>query len=70
MSLAEKQNIAENIIDQSIDSETSDDKASRNLRKLRERLDKLEKETLDMKVEQPSPSVLPPLSSNLPPINT
>ena len=61
MSLAEKQNIAEDIINQSVDSETSDDKASRNLKKLKERLDKLEKETLDMHIEHPSPSAHPPI---------
>ena len=42
MSLAEKQNIAEDIIDQRIDSETSmtkDDKAIKNLQEMLERLD-------------------------------
>jgi len=35
MNLQEKQNIAEDIINQSVDSETSDAKANRNLEKLK-----------------------------------
>lgn len=54
MNLQEKQNIAEDIINQSIDSETSEDKANRNLQKLKQRLSKLEAETYDLKVEQPT----------------
>ena len=66
MNLQEKQNIAEDIINQSVDSETSDDKANRNLQRLKERLNKLEEETYDLKVEQPKLPAINQPRNNMP----
>lgn len=54
MNLQEKQNIADNIHNQSVESSDADEKASRNLKKLKERLSKLEEETYDLTIEKPS----------------